>query len=251
MYKIGLAILLSGLITTMNLSSTQPDKNNQMYEDIYKAIINLEDSVNLSKYGPPNVEDGLNIIKKVLDDHPEIFYFNYEDSVYYSNGKFEIKYIDSKKVVKNMIEELDNKINNILNEHISDTMSDMEKVKAIHDYIVLNTKYLQTKHCYDPYGVIVNGEGVCQGYAESMKLLLNKIGIECIYVSSTEMNHGWNIVNIDGEYYHIDATWDDPISNEDNSIRYKYFALTDEEISKTHTWDKSKYPSCNSDKYMR
>ena len=250
MYKIGLAILLSGLIT-LNASSTPSDKYNQMYDDIYKAIISLEDSVNLFKYGAPDVTEGLNIIKKVLDDHPEIFYFNYEDSVYYSNGKFEIKYIDSKKVVKNMIEELDNKINNILNEHISDTMSDMEKVKAIHDYIVLNTKYLQTKYCYDPYGVIVKGEAVCQGYAESMKLLLNKIGIECIYVSSQEMNHGWNIVNIDGEYYHIDATWNDPISNEDNSIRYKYFALTDEEISKTHTWDKSKYPSCNSDKYMR
>ena len=90
---------------------------------------------------------------------------------------------------------------------------------------------------------------MCQGYAESMKLLLNKIGIECIYVSSQEMNHGWNIVNIDGEYYHIDATWNDTSSNKDNVTKYEYFALSDEEMSKTHTWDKSKYPSCNSDKY--
>ena len=67
---------------------------------------------------------------------------------------------------------------NILEKQISNSMPDIEKVKAIQDYIVLNTKYLQTKNCYDPYGVIVNGEGVCQGYAKSMQLLLNKIGID-------------------------------------------------------------------------
>ena len=248
MYKIGLAILLSGLMT-INFPSTPSEKYNKMYQEINTAIISLEDSVNLFKYGFEKVKDGPNIIKKVLDDHPEIFYFDYEESVYWSNGKLEIKYIDSKEVVTNMINELDNKINNILEKHISNSMSDIEKVIAIHDYIVLNTKYLQTKNCYDPYGVIVKGEGVCQGYAKSMQLLLNKIGIECLYVSSPEMNHGWNIVNIDGEYYHIDATWDDPISNKDNVTKYEYFALSDEEISKTHTWDESKYPSCNSDKY--
>ena len=63
------------------------------------------------------------------------------------------------------------------------------------------------------------------------------------------MNHGWNIVNIDGEYYHLDATWDDPILNKDNITKYEYLAISDEEMSKTHTWDKSKYPPCNSDKY--
>ena len=257
MYKIGLAILI-GLLITINLLPTQTDidaqtinKDGQVYEEIYTAITNLEDSVNLSKYGPLSVEDALNIARKVLADHPEIFYFNYKDSVYYSNGKFEIKYIDSKPTVKNMVKELDNKIDNILSKYISSKMSDIEKVIAIHDYIVLNTKYLLTDYCYDPYGVIVKGRGVCQGYAESMKLLLNKIGIECLYVSSDEMNHGWNIVNIDGENYHLDATWDDSAQGIGNIIKYEYLALSDEEMSKTHTWDRTKYPPCNSDKYKK
>ena len=254
MYKIGLAILIGGLMA-INLLPTQTDKNNlidnneKIYEEIYQAITNLEDCVDLSKYGPPIVEDTLNIAKKVLDDNPQIFYFDYKKSVYYSDGKFKIKYKESKPTVKNMIKELDNKIDNILSKYISSEMSDIEKVITIHDYIVLNTKYLSTDYCYDPYGVIVKGRGVCQGYAESMKLLLNKIGIECIYVSSDEMNHGWNIVNIDGENYHLDATWDDPISDMNKVTKYEYLALSDEEISKTHTWDKSKYPSCDSDKY--
>ena len=124
MYKIGLAILI-GLLITINLLPTQTDidaqtinNDGQVYEEIYTAITNLEDSVNLSKYGPLSVEDALNIARKVLDDHPEIFYFNYKDSVYYSNGKFEIKYIDSKTTVKNMVKELDNKIDNILKKYI-------------------------------------------------------------------------------------------------------------------------------------
>ncbi len=255
MYKIGLAILICILIT-MNLLPVQADKNNkiinndnQMYEEIYKAITNLDDSVNLSKYGPPSVEHALDVAKKVLEDHPEIFYFDSNKSIYYSDGNFEIKYIDSKPTVKNMINELDTKTSNILNKYVSSKMSDIEKVISIHDYIVLNTKYIETDYCHDPYGVIVKGRGVCQGYAESMKLLLNKVGIECIYVSSDEMNHGWNIVNIDGRNYHLDVTWDYPIQSGDNVVKYEYLALSDKEMSKTHTWDKSKYPSCNSDKY--
>ena len=236
-------------INELKENGLQKSINNQMYNDIYQAMINLEDSVDLSSYGPPSSTEVFNIRKKVLDDHPEIFYFKHEGSVYWSNGELEFKYIDSKSVIRNMISELDIKVDIILKKYIDKSMSQMEKLIAIHDYIVLNTTYLKTTYCYDPYGVIVKGRGVCQGYAESMKLLLNKIGIECIYVSSPDMNHGWNIVNIDGENYHLDATWNDPIPNRDGAVRYKYLALSDYEMSKDHYWDREQYPTCNSDKY--
>ena len=236
-------------INELKENGLQKSINNQMYNDIYQAMINLEDSVDLSSYGSPSSTEVFNIRKKVLDDHPEIFYFKHEGSVYWSNGELEFKYIDSKSVIRNMISELDIKVDIILKKYIDKSMSQMEKLIAIHDYIVLNTTYLKTTYCYDPYGVIVKGRGVCQGYAESMKLLLNKIGIECIYVSSPDMNHGWNIVNIDGENYHLDATWNDPIPNRDGAVRYKYLALSDYEMSKDHYWDREQYPTCNSDKY--
>ena len=104
--------------------------DNAIYTDIYKALINLEDSVDLSKYGTPSGSKAFNIRKKVLDDHPEIFYFKYEGSVYWSNGKLELKYIAPKETVRNMINELNNKVNYIIENYTTNSMSDMEKVIA-------------------------------------------------------------------------------------------------------------------------
>ncbi|CEP81566.1 exported protein [[Clostridium] sordellii] len=226
------------------------NKGQEIYNAIYKALVNLDDSADLSKYGPPKTSDVFDIRKKVLDDHPEIFYFTHQDSVYWTNGKLDFKYIASKDVVKNMKDELDNKANNIIKTQISNSMNNMDKVIAIHDYLVLNTKYdLNAEYAFDPYGVIVKGRGVCQGYTTSMKLLLNKVGIDSVYLSSKAMNHIWNIVNIDGENYQMDSTWDDPVPDREGVIRYKYLALSDDEMRKDHNWEDKTAPKCTSTKY--
>ncbi|CEN79757.1 S-layer homology domain-containing protein [Paraclostridium sordellii] len=226
------------------------NKGQEIYNVIYKALVNLDDSVDLSKYGPPKTSDVFDIRKKVLDDHPEIFYFTHQDSVYWTNGKLDFKYIASKDVVKNMKNELDNKANNIIKTQISNSMNNMDKVIAIHDYLVLNTTYdLNAEYAFDPYGVIVKGSGVCQGYTTSMKLLLNKVGIDSVYLSSQAMNHIWNIVNIDGENYQMDSTWDDPVPNREGVVRYKYLALSDDEMRKDHNWEDKTAPKCTSTKY--
>ena len=226
------------------------NKGQEIYNVIYKALVNLDDSVDLSKYGPPKTSDVFDIRKKVLDDHPEIFYFTHQDSVYWTNGKLDFKYIASKDVVKNMKNELDNKANNIIKTQISNSMNNMDKVIAIHDYLVLNTTYdLNAEYAFDPYGVIVKGSGVCQGYTTSMKLLLNKVGIDSVYLSSKAMNHIWNIVNIDGENYQMDSTWDDPVPNREGVVRYKYLALSDDEMRKDHNWEDKTAPKCTSTKY--
>lgn len=230
--------------------SLEINKSSDIYNCIYQSLINLEDSVDLSKYGTPKSSEVFDIRKKVLDDHPEIFYFTHENSFYWSNGKLEFKYIDSKESIKKMIGELDKKVNHFLSTYISNSMSEMEKVIAIHDYLVLNTEYkISNDHDFDVYGVLVKGRGVCQGYTTSMKLLLNKVGIDSTYVASPAMNHIWNIVNIDGENYQLDATWDDPVPNREGVVRYSYLALSDSEMGKDHTWDKSSVPKCTSDKY--
>ena len=230
--------------------SLEINKSSDIYNSIYQSLINMEDSVDLSKYGTPKSSEVFDIRKKVLDDHPEIFYFTHENSSYWSNGKLEFKYIDSKESIKKMIGELDNKVNHVLSTCISNSMSEIEKVIAIHDYLVLNTEYkISNDHDFDVYGVLVKGRGVCQGYTTSMKLLLNKVGIDSTYVASPAMNHIWNIVNIDGENYQLDVTWDDPVPNREGVVRYSYLALSDAEMGKDHTWDKSNVPKCNSDKY--
>jgi|GEM_PF-867790 len=147
------------------------------------------------------------------------------------------------------------KAKEIIKNIIKPGMSDLQKEKAIHDYIVLNTKYdydnynNHTLQIWDgnPYGILIKGTGVCEGYADTTKLLLDMEGIDCIVVTgnaigSTE-GHAWNIVKIDGKYYQLDTTWE--IGNKQtNFVRYEYFNLSDKEMSEDHNWDKTKYPKC-------
>lgn len=131
------------------------------------------------------------------------------------------------KTVKNYsdseIVELNNKISLIEKEIINDNMSVEDKILAFHDYIVNNTIYDSAEaalvnenitldlNSYKAYNVLVNGIGLCGGYADTMAIFLNKLGVNN-YKVSTE-THVWNALNINNKWLHIDVTWDDPVTN--------------------------------------
>lgn len=152
-----------------------------------------------------------------------------------------------------------NKAKDIVNNITTSNMSDLEKELAIHEYVVKNTAYDYDNYInetvpedsYTAYGTLINGKAVCQGYADTMKLLLNLAGIEAkVVVGYAGEPHAWNLVKIDGEYYHLDATWDDPVPDAGDKVRYTYFNLSDEEISKDHEWNRKNYPISVSDKFQ-
>ena len=66
---------------------------------------------------------------------------------------------------------------------------------------------------YNAYGALVNGSAVCQGYALAYMDLLREMGVDSYFVSSNNINHGWNIVNTENGWYYSDVTWDDPRHN--------------------------------------
>ena len=130
-------------------------------------------------------------------------------------------------------------------------MTNSEKIKQIHDYIINNTKYdtLKTENINDStyesntaYGVLVQGYGICSGYADTMAIFLNKLGITNYKISND--SHIWNLVYINGVWTHLDTTWDDPIS-EFNENRDTYFLISYDDLSKlndkTHAFDKKIY----------
>lgn len=136
----------------------------------------------------------------------------------------------------------------ILNEIIKENMSDLEKIIVAHDYIVRNTSYGQAAgSAKNSYGVLIEGKAICQGYAFTMKMFLDMLEIENYLVegvTSTDGNveeHMWNLVRVGDGFYHIDATWNDPVPDEKGKVRYLFFLLTDEVMSKTHKWDTDKY----------
>ncbi len=237
-------------------SSSRNTYEAEVYDLIYEAFMNLSDSIDLSKYNM-NSTQVFEIRRKVLYDHTEIFYYNYKNSSYWSTGKLEFNYTDTKPNVIKQRNELNQRVNDTLSKIITPGMNEFEKQLAIHDYIVLNTaydydNYLKNtipKESYTTYGTMVKGIAVCQGYTETFKLLLNKVGIDSSIVSSKGMNHAWNIVNIDGQNYQVDVTWDDPTPDQKGRVRYKYLNLTDIQMKKDHYWDYSVYPKSTSEKY--
>ncbi len=136
----------------------------------------------------------------------------------------------------------------ILAQIISPEMSTLEKIKAVNDYIVLNTEYSDTTSdpgisTHSAYALLYEGKGVCQGYALLAYKMLQQTGIPVrIIVGDVKGGgHAWNLVQISNQWYHLDVTWNDPTPNRPGQVRYSYF-LRNNTISTDHSWDISSYP---------
>ncbi len=149
------------------------------------------------------------------------------------------------------IKEINNIVDKVIKEKITNSMPTKEKIKVIHDYIIDNTEYDKLKYINKndttyksntAYGVLVQGYGTCNGYADAMAIFLNKMNIINHKISNDE--HIWNLVYLDGNWYHLDLTWDDPISDI-NVGRDTYFLITNATLKKindgTHNFDTNVY----------
>lgn len=127
--------------------------------------------------------------------------------------------------------------------------TDYQKVLEIHDYLVENIEYDSTYQeigSYSIYGALVGNKCVCEGYAKAFKYLANAAGLRCEIMQGTATNssgqtesHAWNCVEINGTWYEIDPTWDDPIivggnGRVTNDIKYKYFLKGTDTFEKDH-----------------
>lgn len=147
---------------------------------------------------------------------------------------------------------LANRVQSIIKEIITPNMSDYEKEKAIHDYLVENGTYgfikgKEKSWSYESKGILLKGKGVCSSYAEAMQLLLSLVDIESkIVIGKAEIDHSWNLVKINKMWYHVDTTWDDPVPDEKGRVLYHYFNIPDELIEKSHVWKRDYYEPATS-----
>lgn len=143
---------------------------------------------------------------------------------------------------------------------LTPAMNDFQKIKAINDYVVLNTNYnkLTNGSPYSVYTLLTEGEAVCQAYALLALRLYQEAGIPAHYVIGTAEggSHAWNLVRLDGQWYHVDSTWNDPLVKvanqiDENYISYKYFLLSDSQIAPDHALDSPSgtLPKATSTKY--
>lgn len=165
-------------------------------------------------------------------------------------------------------QKVDQKVKAIIRKEIKPGMTNPQKVKAIHDYIVLNCRYDYKNYLnnsipyvsYQPEGVLIKKKAVCQGYAETFSLFMKALNIPCKLVVGTANNgsggyqgHAWNLVKVNGKWYHVDTTWDDPVPDQKGYVRYEYFLIPDKKMGKNHRWNRSSYPKSgtNNDAFVK
>ncbi|MFC5652918.1 transglutaminase domain-containing protein [Paenibacillus solisilvae] len=128
-------------------------------------------------------------------------------------------------------------------------MPETDRIKAIHDWIVLHVAYDQSLQRYTAYDAIESGKTVCQGYSLLAYRMLKEAGFQARIIEGTvdSGSHVWNLVQIGSEWYHMDVTWDDPIPDREGRVSYNYFLKSDSEMKKDHQWVKS-YPAAMNSK---
>ena len=123
--------------------------------------------------------------------------------------------------------------------------TDLEKVFYVHEWLVQNIAY-DREHLSDGVqddhnlrGALLEGTAVCDGYAKTYALTLRKLGITGVLVTSKDIGHAWNMVELDGNWYQVDCTWDDPVDGSDQLgyCMHKHLLCTTEEMNTNHNDD--------------
>lgn len=245
------------------------DANKDAVDKIANDLWDMKTTVNIYEYRIPTEELGT-LVNTVIHTHPELFYVSgryfcnerrdpvtkkyYLSDVFFHWGKVifdangndtDTEELFTKEQALEMRRTFFEKAQWYL-DMVDDSMSDFEKALVLHDALAINSEYLISEEIYE---LMVNGRGKCYGYSEVYSYLLAQVGINSEIVESNEMNHQWNKVEIDGEYYHVDVTWDDPYPPDmPGFAQHDFFLLSDsaiESLTISHTGYESDFPSTN------
>ncbi len=181
------------------------------------------------------------VISAFTSDNPQIFWLENLFGYAYSGDDTIVEFysVFSASDCSEYAERLQNKIDEIVSS-VESGLSEYEIEKYIHDIVLENCSYKSGVtstsdgwQYFSAYGALVDGEAVCEGYAKSMQILLSELGIQAYIIrgEADGVGHMWNVVNIEGEWYHLDPTWDDT----DDGVMYEYFNVTTETITQNHT----------------
>lgn len=165
-------------------------------------------------------------------------------------------------------EDVDKFIQKWISQNITEDMSDEQKIKKIHDYVVSTSHYNEGDKkgkfggyfVHSPSALVFAKGGVCQSYAILFQKMTSACGLNSKQITGDivgavdepgqDVFHTWNIVQIDNKWYHIDLTWDD--STDINAdVEYEYYLKSDKTMSKTHTWKTENFPKAEKDYPVR
>lgn len=192
-------------------------------------------------------------IDQAMGSDPYLYYiidsyaFSYRGSSRSANVTVQVEYRETLQQTAYV----NKQVKAILQQIITPGMNNHQKVKVIHDWVVLNLKYDNTYSKYTAYEGLQSGAAVCQGYSLLTYKLLLGAGIPNKIVEGTAkpeggvtQSHAWNLVQLDGRWYHLDTTWDDPLPGTAGEVSTVYYMRTDAQMRRDHSWTKT-YPAAS------
>lgn len=248
--------------------NNQKEFTDEYLEQVYKRT----NPIIIDYYGNDiTTHDDLNLLVRKLFDFRKNYQASRVDGIGYSSlvknsdGSFRINF---SMTYSDIAEEkfIDKEAARIKSEVIKSDMNDVEKAKAMHDYLITNMTY---SYAYDTetsvhsaYTLFKEKRGVCSAFALAYSRLLDEVNIDNYYVVGLALvsrgweGHAWNKLKIDGEWYNADVTWDLPSGYEDKdnltnlTSSYRYFLKSDEKFYTNHKPDDVKlYPKSNNDNF--
>jgi len=229
--------------------------------EVENAFINHTEKIELTIDEPMAKTDWQKYLSHILERaviSTGVFHKGYLSELWQTDGSYKLyvmpRYVNTLEQDRKLFSMLD-EITRIV---IKPGMTDYDKELAFHNFIIQNIEYDTSFDINDDIlkpsshalGSLETGFAVCEGYSQLMMLLLNRAGIPCRMITGIADGepHAWNIVLLNGDTYHVDVTWDDPIIVDGNTTRnpihYDYFNITDAEVGRSHTWVTADYPAC-------
>ena len=231
----------------MSESLISTTKDTKLVKYLRNALMNLEENIDLSEF-KINWDEWVNVSNIILDVYPELFFISGTWTSWRDNSGLvtyvspEYLYVDAngkpdKQKINSMLKEFYAEADYYL-EMVNDKSvykDDLSKAMLLHDEIVLDMRYDLSNR--SNYTFAIDKYGVCENYAELYAYLLGQLGIKTEIVDSVligDAGHEWMKICLDGKWYNIDPTWDDPTWNsldEPGKVPHKYFLLSDSQIS--------------------
>lgn len=240
-YQFGGAPSEDGAVSVYSASA----QDDEVMEYLYREMLARNTMIDISGYDISSDDSGRAVVKSwvsgVLNEHPDLYFVEggytswnngtiitaiaftysdaYDDELFRQNVAAALSRVDSQ-------------------------MSELEKAVVLHEYLTVNCEYDYENYLngtipsesYSAYGTLAKHTAVCQGYALTYKYLLNQVGIDCYMVTSDSMNHAWNLIVLDGQYYQVDVTWDDPVRDKIGRSVHTYMFRSDAAFAKHQDW---------------
>lgn len=219
------------------------DNAQKSYDELKEAVLNHQRTIKI-RYSI-NQDDFEQIAELLILHDPTTFNLKSLEAqkVTRSSITFKLNYRYNQESYEKMVEEYEKKVDKILAK-LTDDMTTYRKIRVIHDSIINTAVYdIDYKLSDTMYGTLVKKRGKCDGYAKTFAYICEKAGIKAVTVIGTDTYttddsmHMWNKVYYKNNWYNVDVTWDDPVSNMKNNRKYEFFMVSDKEFGKTHTED--------------